>query len=176
MRILWHRQTLFDVLIAVKADWQLIQLRSTAIIFRNPRHRTWCFRGNVLSCLLKHITLVLRSLFPSHKPKGRETRRQFQGNWESHYIHMDTVPPPYIPSLLISRERTRSLLFPTRMIGVCGWDSLRRRRSWAVRWKLRLSVTEKTRMHTSHCRVDKSWGSKHTHRCTLIKHHVRGAD
>lgn len=62
----------------------------------------------------------------------------------------------YIPSLLISRERTRSLLFPTRMIGVCGWDSLRRRRSWAVRWKLRLSVTEKTRMQTSHCRVDRS--------------------
>lgn len=66
-----------------------------------------------------------------------------------------------VPSLLISRDRTRSLLFPTRMIGVCGWDSLRRRRSWAVRWKLRLSVTEKTRTHTSHCSVDRSCGTKH---------------
>lgn len=42
-------------------------------------------------------------------------------------------------------------------MGVCGWASLRRSRSWAVRWKLRLSVTEKTRTHTSHCSVDRSW-------------------
>lgn len=72
-----------------------------------------------------------------------------------------------VPSLLISRERTRSLLFPTRMIGVCGWASLRRRRSWAVRWKLRLSVTEKTRMHTSQCSADRSWGTN-----TWMKHRV----
>lgn len=75
-------------------------------------------------------------------------------------------PSFYLPSELISRDRTRSLLLPTRMIGVCGWDSLRRRRSWAVRWKLRLSVTEKTRIHTSHCSVERSCESQ-THTCII---------
>lgn len=80
--------------------------------------------------------------------------------------------PLHLPSELISRERTRSLLFPTRMIGVWGWDSLRRRRSWAVRWKLRLSVTEKTRIHTSHCRVDRSWGMQ-TNTHTHVREHLK---
>lgn len=43
------------------------------------------------------------------------------------------------------------------MMGVCGCVSLRRRRSWAVRWKLRLSVTENTSTQTSHCKVDRSY-------------------
>lgn len=63
-----------------------------------------------------------------------------------------------LPSQVTSRVRTRSLLFPTRMMGVCGWVSLSRSRSWAVRWKLRLSVTENTRTHTSHSNVDRSLG------------------
>lgn len=62
-----------------------------------------------------------------------------------------------LPWQVTSRVRTRSLLLPTRIMGVWGWVSLRRRRSWAVRWKLRLSVTENTRTHTSHCRADRSW-------------------
>lgn len=64
---------------------------------------------------------------------------------------------PCLPWQVTSRVRTRSLLLPTRIMGVWGWVSLRRRRSWAVRWKLRLSVTENTRTHTSHCRADRSW-------------------
>lgn len=68
-----------------------------------------------------------------------------------------------LPSVLISRQRTRSLLLPTRMMGVWGSDSLRMRRSWAVRWKLLLSVTENTRTTTSHCNVDRSYKHQNTH-------------
>lgn len=66
-----------------------------------------------------------------------------------------------VPSVLTSRERTKSLLLPTRMMGVWGWFSLRRRRSWAVRWKLRRSVTENTNTHTSHTSMDRScWNNR----------------
>lgn len=74
---------------------------------------------------------------------GRVKKQRFISPWE-----------------VTSRVRTRSLLLPTRMIGVCGWVSLRRSRSWAVRWKLRLSVTENTRTHTSHSKADRSWGAE----------------
>ena len=74
-----------------------------------------------------------------------------------------------LPWALTSRERTRSLLLPTRMMGVWGWVSLRRSRSWAVRWKLLRSVTENTRTHTSHWRPDRSWGSGgETHGAKLL--------
>lgn len=74
-----------------------------------------------------------------------------------------------LPSVLISRERTRSLLLPTRIMGVLDWLSLSSRRSWATRWKLRRSVTEKTRMQTSHLRAERSCHlEKHI---TLMLHH-----
>ena len=77
---------------------------------------------------------------------------------------VNSPQPFHRPSALTSRERTRSLLLPTRMMGVWGCVSRRRRRSWAVRWKLRLSVTENTSTHTSHCSVDKSCGKDNTQR------------
>ena len=49
-------QTPSKVSIAIKAEWQLIQLWSATAVIRNGRRFTWRFRGNDVSIPLKRIS------------------------------------------------------------------------------------------------------------------------